>query len=73
MRLRHFGDEQFLGGVGGLVFLKKSSKERVEGGGVFAGDDDLTVGKTMFSRITRRSTTVPSKVEQNELVSGIVL
>jgi hypothetical protein len=55
MRLRHFGDEQFLGGAGGLVLGEEHGQKRIEGGGVFPRDDDLTARETVFDRITRRS------------------
>ena len=53
--LGHFADEQFFGRVGGLVVIEQVLEQRFEGGGIFAGDDELAGGESMFEGITRRS------------------
>ncbi len=51
--LGEFVDQDFLGGVGGLVFRTKSSAERIEFGGIFAWGDEVFRIETVFEGVLR--------------------
>jgi len=53
--LRHFGDEDFFGFAGRLVFRAERFQKLLEGSGVFAWDYQLAAGETVLGGITRRS------------------